>query len=84
MEEENKLDKADEAIGEENHLDLEKVIEDLKEKGLSNEQIMEAMANMVKEGKLAEEDLEKAKAILDGQQNEEKSEASKLFGVNIM
>ena len=62
-------------------MELETLIADLKEQGLENEQILEALAKMVEEGKLAEEDLAKAKEMLEA---EEKEQAGKLFGLELM
>jgi len=62
-------------------MELEKIITDLKEQGLDEEQILIALQKMVEEGTLAEEDLEKAKKLLLEQ---EKEEASKLFGLELI
>jgi len=62
-------------------VDIAKIIEELKEGGLSDEQVLEALAKMVEEGKIAEQDLEKAKELLANAMGEEKAQAEKLFGV---
>lgn len=62
-------------------MELEKIITDLKEQGLEEEQILEALQKMVEEGKLAEEDLQKAKEIL---MKQEKTDAGKLFGLELI
>ena len=73
-------------------MELEKVIQDMQAQGASNEQILQSLSQMVQEGKLTPEDLEKAKQLL-GQgeaqsqpvdEEAEKAEASKLFGMKLM
>lgn len=65
----------------EEQVNIEELVKHLKEQGLSYDEIIEALDQMVKEGKITEEDLEKAKAELE---EFDKEEASKLFGVEIM
>lgn len=65
----------------EQEVNIEEMVKHLKEQGLSYDEILKALEEMLKEGKITEEDLEKAKAELE---DVDKEEASKLFGVDIM
>lgn len=62
-------------------VDIEKIIAELKSQGLEDDKIIASLEQMVQEGKITAEDLEKAKEILEGS---EKKEASKLFGLNLI
>ena len=61
-------------------VNIEELVKSLKAKGLENDEILTALDEMLKEGKITEEDVEKAKILLN---DEEKKEASALFGVDI-
>ena len=65
----------------EQEVNIEELVKELKKEGLDHDQILEALEEMLKEGKITEEDVEKAKELLE---NEEKEDASSLFGVNII
>lgn len=62
-------------------VNVEEFVKQLKEQGLGYDEILEELGKLLKEGKITEEDFEKAKAILE---SGEKEEASSLFGVDIM
>ncbi len=69
-------------------MDVEKIVQGLREQGLKDEQIAAALDQMVKEGKMAQEDAEKAKMLLkkgqeENPENEEK-EAERLFGMKFI
>lgn len=65
---------------------IEQIVNDLKSQGLENEQIIDSLEQMVQEGKITPEDLEKAKQMLMGEQTpeKEKAEAGKVFGLDLM
>ena len=72
-------------------MNIEQLIADLKSQGLEDEKILVSLEQMVQEGKLTPEDLEKAKQILGGSpatppvdEAKEKEEAGKLFGLNLI
>lgn len=68
-------------------MDLQKIVSDLQAQGLDKNQIIEACAKMVEEGKITPEDLEKVKTLLSEKpqdENAEKAEACKLFGLKLM
>lgn len=64
-------------------MELEKIIEELKAKGNDEDSIIVSLQEMVKEGKLTEEDLERAKQLLAGgdTEDEEKKQAAQIFGL---
>lgn len=62
-------------------VNVEEIVKKLKEQGLSYDEILAEIERLLKEGKITEEDFEKAKAVLE---SGEKEEASSLFGVDIM
>ncbi len=67
---------------------IEKIVQGLREQGLKDEQIAAALDQMVKEGKMSQEDAEKAKQLLkqgqeENPENEEK-EAERLFGMKFI
>ena len=62
-------------------VDIERIVADLQAQGLENEAILEALTQMLQEGKITDEDLARAKELLDGA---EKDQASELFGVDIL
>lgn len=62
-------------------MDLEKVVEELRGKGLEDEEILQALEQMVQEGKLSPEDLEHAKNLL---QENERKDAERLFGLEFI
>lgn len=64
----------------EQEVNIEELVENLKKQGLANDEILKALEQMVQEGQITEEALEKAKELLEG---EERKEASDLFGVDI-
>lgn len=65
---------------------IEQIVNDLKSQGLENEQIIASLEQMVQEGKITPEDLEKAKQMLMVEQTpeKEKAEAGKVFGLDLM
>ena len=64
----------------EQEVKIEEIVKNLKEEGLENDEILKALEQMLDEGKITEEDYEKAKDLLEG---EERETASNLFGVDI-
>ena len=60
---------------------VDELVDDLKKQGLSVEQILESLKQMVAEGKITEEDFSQATQKLEA---EEKNEASKMFGINLL
>lgn len=69
-------------------MNIEQLIADLKSQGLDNEKILASLEQMVQEGKLSPEDLEKAKSMLIDASvqtpEEEKAEAENLFGLKFI
>lgn len=65
----------------EQEVNIEEIVKHLKEEGLGYDEILKALEQMLAEGKITEEDLEKAKMELE---NDDKGEASKLFGIDIL
>lgn len=71
-------------------MDLQKNVEDLRSQGLTDEQILQAFEKMLSEEKIASEDFEKVKQLLSEtnknslNKNDEKVEASKLFGLKLI
>ena len=64
----------------EQEVNIEELVAELKKEGLENDEILKALEQMLNEGKITEEDYEKAKDLLEG---EERETASDLFGVDI-
>ena len=64
----------------EQEVNIEEIVASLKQQGLGNDEILNALSEMLKEGKITEEDFQKAKDMLEG---EERETASDLFGVDI-
>ena len=62
-------------------LPMEKLIEELRDRGLKDEEIIPALEELAQEGKLSPEELEEAKKLLE--ENEEQ-EAEKLFGLKFI
>ena len=62
-------------------LPMEKLIEELRNRGLKDEEIIPALEQLAQEGKLSPEELEEAKKLLD---KEEEQEAEKLFGLKFV
>lgn len=60
---------------------IETLIVQLKEQGLDAEQIAQELQKLASEGQLSEEELAQAMQILEA---EEKQEASKMFGINLL
>lgn len=60
---------------------MEKLIEELRNRGLRDEEIIPALERLAQEGKLSPEELEEAKKLLD---KEEEQEAEKLFGLKFV
>ena len=60
---------------------IETLIAQLKEQGLDVEQIAQELQKLASEGQLSEEELAQAIQILEA---EEKQEASKMFGINLL
>lgn len=66
-------------------MNLEELIAQLKSEGLDNEKILASLEQMVAEGKLTTEDLEKAKSMLIDsstltEEEKEKAEVEDLMG----
>ena len=71
-------------------MNIENLIAQLKEQGLSEEQILPSLEEMVKEGSLTPEELEQAKMLLQQAQQPvvdseeaERKQASEMFGVQL-
>lgn len=64
----------------EQEVNIEELVAEFKKQGLANDEILRALDEMLKEGKITEEDFAKAKDMLEG---EERDTASDLFGVDI-
>lgn len=63
-------------------MDVKELIADLKGQGLEEDKILEALQQMVEEGKLTPEQFEEAKKVLELEtQAEEKEQAQDLFGL---
>ena len=60
---------------------IETLIAQLKKQGLDVEQIAQELQKLASEGQLSEEELAQAMQILEA---EEKQEASKMFGINLL
>lgn len=67
---------------------IEEIINDLTSQGLKPEQILESLKQMLSEGKITQEDLDKAMAILNGgganptpAEPTDEEKAGKLLGV---
>ena len=68
---------------------IEEIIAKMREDGADDKQILEALEQMAKEGKITPEDLEHAKGLLhafddiedDKHEDEEKKKAQELFGL---
>jgi len=58
-------------------MEIEKIVKDLQEQGLKGDKLLNALQQMVTEGKLAEDDFAKAKNMLV--KADEKARAEKLF-----
>ena len=69
-------------------MNVEQLVADLKAQGLDNEKILASLEQMVQEGKLSTEDLEKAKSLLIDASvqtpEEEQADAEKLFGMKFI
>ena len=65
-------------------IDVIELCKTLREKGASEEDILAELANLVKEGKLAEEDLAKAKEYLAKAASDEKADAERIFGMKFV
>lgn len=61
---------------------IETVIEELKKNGATKEQIFESLKKLLEEGKITQEDFDLASKNLTSEE-EEKTQASSLFGVNL-
>lgn len=66
---------------EQEKVSVEELVANLKKQGLENEEILHALEELVKTGELTEDELARAREILEG---EERQDASGLFGVNII
>jgi len=62
-------------------IDIKAIIDELKEKGLKYDEIVEALKKLAEEGKIAPEELEEALKLAE---DVDKEEASDLFGVDII
>lgn len=65
-------------------VDVIELCKTLRDKGASEEDILAELANLVKEGKLAEEDLAKAKEYLAKAASDEKADAERIFGMKFV
>lgn len=66
-------------------MEIENLMQDLKQQGLSGEQILQSLQKMVEEGKMNADDLEKAKQMLNPMNLEqEKVKAENLFGMKLI
>jgi DNA-binding transcriptional regulator PaaX len=65
-------------------IDVIELCKTLQEKGASEEDILAELVDLVKEGKLAEEDLAKAKEYLAKAASDEKAEAERVFGMKFV
>lgn len=68
-------------------VDVEKIVKELQGQGLDAEKILQAIAEMAKEGKLSPEDVEKAKQILSqpaDNEDEEQQQAERMFGMKFI
>lgn len=74
----------DENIQQPEAVDVLEICKGLLEKGLSHEEALAEVAKMAEEGKIAEEDLAKAKEFLDKAASDEKAEAERLFGLKFV
>ncbi len=62
-------------------LPMDKLIEELRARGLKDEEIIPALEDLAQEGKLSPEELEEAKKLLE---QDEEQEAEKLFGLKFI
>lgn len=62
-------------------LPMEKLIEELRNRGLKDEEIIPALEKLAQEGKLSPEELEEAKKLLE---ESEEQEAEKMFGMKFI
>lgn len=66
---------------------VEKILQELKSKGASKEQMLEGLKKLLQEGKLSQEDFDKALKLIEESEEDkeevEKKEASSLFGVEL-
>lgn len=75
-------------------MDLEKLIAELKARGLRDEEVLAELVKLKDEGKLTEEELEHAKGLLhanedigedeEKQEEKEREEAEKYFGLKFI
>lgn len=63
-------------------IDVCRVVEAYKEKGMSDEEILKALSQLLEAGRIAQEDYEKAESML--KELSERSEAEKLFGMKFV
>ena len=60
---------------------IEQIVAELKKKGLEVEQIVEELKKLLDAGQITEEDFAQATQLLE---EDEKAEASKMFGMNLL
>jgi hypothetical protein len=66
-------------------MQIEEILNDLKNQGLSDEEIISSLEKMLEEQKITEEDFAKAKELLLNVKEEmNKEEAQKLFGLDFI
>lgn len=66
-------------------MQIEEIIEEFKGKGLKDEEILVELQKLVEEGKMSEEDLAKAKELLEkANEMDERKDAEDLFGVKFV
>jgi len=63
-------------------IDVVELVKGLKEKGLQDEEIKQELIKLKEEGKVAEEELQQAFALLEGK--DERDEAEDLFGMKMI
>lgn len=64
-------------------MNIEELVASLKEQGLEKDQIIASLEQMVQEGKITPDDLERARGMLEEQPEDEQAEAGKLFGLDL-
>ena len=66
-------------------MQIEEIIEEFKGKGLKDEEILVELQKLVEEGKMSEEDLAKAKELLEkANEMDKRKDAEDLFGVKFV
>lgn len=63
---------------------IEQIIDEMREKNMADDQILAAIEQMAKEGKIAQEDIAKAQEYLKKANGDEKADAEKMFGMKFI